>query len=120
MKRGASARPPTCRLVRPAAVDPEPDHLEVAARKLEIELPGMKVRDLDHVLRVDPGFADVELGHGGGGAGPAELEAPLVEMEIARDRAAVAVRADLQRTRHPGGDVVAVEEQRLIGFERRG
>ena len=104
---------------RPAAVDPEADHLEVAARKLEIELPGMKVRDLDHVLRVDPGFADIELRDGGRGARPAELEAALVEMEVAGDRAAVAVRADLQRTRHPGGDVVAVEQQRLVGFERQ-
>src|SRR4051794_16520021 len=45
---------------RPPAVHPEPDHLEIASGKLQVELPWMQVRDLDHVLRIEPIFADVE------------------------------------------------------------
>src|SRR5207253_2965479 len=45
----------------PPAVDPEPDHLEVASSKLEIELPRMEVRNLDHVFGVEPAFPNVEL-----------------------------------------------------------
>ncbi len=76
----------------PAAVDAEAGDLEVAAGELQVELPRMERGRLDHVLFVEAGLAHVELRHRGRGAGAAELEAALVELEVARDGAAVARR----------------------------
>ena len=47
---------------RPAAVDPEPAHGEVAPRDLDVERPRRELRDLDHLGRVGAGALHVELG----------------------------------------------------------
>ena len=70
------------------------------------------------VVLVLADVAHVQLGHRCGAAGVAEQEPALVEMEVARDGAALPTRPDRQRARDPGSDVVAVEEQRLTGVER--
>ena len=93
--------------------------MQVAAGELQVEMPRVERGRRNHVLLVEAGFADVEVGHGGGGAGPAELKAALVEAKVARDGAAVRVGFELQRPGDPGGDVVAVEEQGLAGVERQ-
>ena len=91
MKRGASAKPPTCEVGRPAAVDAEARDLQVAARDLEVELPRMEVAASITSSGSRPRLAHIELRHGRRRARPAELEAALVELEIARDRAALPV-----------------------------
>src|SRR5206468_12451193 len=102
----------------PPAVDAEAGHAKVASGELEVEFPAMHRGRFYHVLLVEPGLAHVELRYRGRGACPAELEAALVELEVARGRSAVGIRLELQRTGHPRRDVVAVEQQRLIGGER--
>ena len=77
----------------------------------------MQLRDLDHIFGIEPAVAHLELRHRRRGARPAELEAALVELELARDRPALGGRADQQRPGDPRGDVVAVEQQRLLGGE---
>ena len=80
-------RPADRELGRPAAVDAEPAHVEVAARDVQVEPPRVKLRDLDHIDGVEPAVADLQLRNRGGGTGPAKLEAALVERQFARDRA---------------------------------
>src|SRR4029079_12469471 len=76
-------QPADLKIGPPAAVDPEPDDLEIAPRKLEVELPRMKVGDLDHVFGIETAFTHSELGTGSRRACVAELEAALVEPKIA-------------------------------------
>ena len=103
----------------PAAADSEAGHIEVAARELEVELPMVNRGGLDHVLGVEARLVHVQLRDRRRGARPAELEAALVELEVAGNRAAVRIRSQLQRSRDPRRHVVAVEEQRLVGVERQ-
>ena len=79
----------------------------------------MQVLRLDRVFDLEPAVVDLELGNGRRGARPPELESALVELENARDGAALPVRADLQRTGDSRSDIVAVEQKRLAGVERQ-
>src|SRR6185369_15132490 len=58
----------------PTAADPEARDPEVAAGHLHVELPGVKVRSLDHVFRIEPAITHLELRDGCRGRGAAELE----------------------------------------------
>ena len=79
----------------------------------------MKVPGVDHILFLEPAVADLELRHRRFRGRAPKLELAAIELDVARNGAALPVRADLDRARHSRGDVVAVEQQGLVRVERQ-
>ena len=99
----------------PQAVDAEPAHGQVAARDLHVELPR---RQLARSRSLRP-----RRGRHGGPAAAARppralawpsVKRPVVELQLAGDAAAAPARADGDRPGDGGGEVVAVEQLRLL------
>src|SRR5438309_8935138 len=101
----------------PPAVDAETGHLQASAGKLQVQLPGMQRGRLDHVFFIEASFANVELRDRRRGACSSKLKTTFVEPEVARDRAAIGIGPDLQRTRHLRSDVVAIEQLGALRVE---
>src|SRR4029079_14506442 len=82
-------RPTNAQVRPPQAVDTEAAHRQVLPRDLQIEVPGRKLRNLDHVVLIAADMPDLELRHRSGGARLAERESAFVEMKLAGGAPAV-------------------------------
>ena len=104
---------------RPAAVDAEAGDLQVAAGELEVELPRVESGGSITSSGSSPVSRTLSCGTAAAALARPSWKRPLLSLRSPEIVPPLASELDLERAGDPRGDVVAVEQQRLVGVEAR-